>query len=218
MGKYFFYEYNGSIYGSKNKAKWAVFLDLLGVEYEPNPFEYIDFKVKCYGKRGEIYDEPFDLYLAVCGMNDVEKNDIVKMFCLYGENSKEKYYTWKNNPESVAPDYDHGADVEIKYPTLIVGMMPSGLVNVGKRRRVPLYEQCEAGEECGHNLSVQRYSYETIDGDVWGAWPCVKDGKFYLLGEDDEQYDDDMMTLLAFKFANEIVLDPKRNNYKVYRI
>lgn len=53
--------YNGYRFRSRLEARWAVFLDTLGVEYEyepegfelPNGKRYLpDFKVKCYGKRG----------------------------------------------------------------------------------------------------------------------------------------------------------------------
>lgn len=54
-------EYNGYKFRSRLEARWAVFFDALGLdyEYEPEGFElengikYLpDFKVKCYGTRG----------------------------------------------------------------------------------------------------------------------------------------------------------------------
>jgi hypothetical protein len=53
--------YNGYRFRSRLEARWAVFFDALGVEYEyepegfelPNGGRYLpDFRVKCYGKRG----------------------------------------------------------------------------------------------------------------------------------------------------------------------
>ena len=57
--------YNGYKFRSRLEARWAVFFDSLGVEYEyePEGFElpsgkrYLpDFKVKCYGTRGNRCD------------------------------------------------------------------------------------------------------------------------------------------------------------------
>lgn len=54
-------EYNGYKFRSRLEAKWAVFFDALGIdyEYEPEGFElqsgkkYLpDFRIKCYGTRG----------------------------------------------------------------------------------------------------------------------------------------------------------------------
>ena len=68
--------YNGYRFRSRLEARWAVFFDALGVryEYEPEGFDlgdglyYLpDFKVKCWGTRGEIWDEPFDLWIEVKG-------------------------------------------------------------------------------------------------------------------------------------------------------
>ena len=53
--------YNGYRFRSRLEARWAVFFDALGVDYEyepegfnlPNGGRYLpDFRVKCYGKRG----------------------------------------------------------------------------------------------------------------------------------------------------------------------
>ena len=55
--------YNGYRFRSRLEARWAVFFDTLGIEYEYEPQGYClpsgkpylpDFKVKCYGKRGCI--------------------------------------------------------------------------------------------------------------------------------------------------------------------
>ena len=68
--------YNGYRFRSRLEARWAVFFDALGVkyEYEPEGFDlgdglyYLpDFKVKCWGTRGEINDKPFDLWIEVKG-------------------------------------------------------------------------------------------------------------------------------------------------------
>lgn len=67
--------YRGYHFRSRLEARWAVFLDTLGVEweYEPEGFDmgglyYLpDFRVKCYGKRGKLTDDWFYLYIEVKG-------------------------------------------------------------------------------------------------------------------------------------------------------
>ena len=68
--------YNGYRFRSRLEARWAVFFDALGVryEYEPEGFElpggksYLpDFRVKCWGTRGDYSGPPFDLYIEVKG-------------------------------------------------------------------------------------------------------------------------------------------------------
>lgn len=79
--------YNGYRFRSRLEARWAVFFDALGVkyEYEPEGFNlgdglyYLpDFKVKCWGTRGEINDEPFDLWIEVKG--NMTDEDAKKIF------------------------------------------------------------------------------------------------------------------------------------------
>ncbi len=79
--------YNGYRFRSRLEARWAVFFDALGVkyEYEPEGFNlgdglyYLpDFKVKCWGTRGEINDKPFDLWIEVKG--NMTDEDAKKIF------------------------------------------------------------------------------------------------------------------------------------------
>lgn len=199
-------KYAGVEYNSTNKALWAMFLDLLGVEYEPHPYQFIDFKVKCYGKRGDWDRKPFDLYIAVCGMDGLEKNDIVKMFCLYGDSAKEKYAKWKNGDSSVHTeqywDWDLNDIVpdEIPFPTLVVGTIPY------PKDGYTIDELCGSDDDCGRKLIVYRYNYETIDGDTFGAWPCAHNGKFYLLGENDDYMIGAHRSIEAFKKISQCTL------------
>ena len=89
--------YNGYRFRSRLEARWAVFFDALGVkyEYEPEGFDlgdglyYLpDFKVKCWGTKGEISDEPFDLWIEVKGnMTDEDAEKILK----FANHVKEPY-------------------------------------------------------------------------------------------------------------------------------
>lgn len=70
--------YKGYRFRSRLEARWAVFLDKLRVpyEYEPEGFNlgeagcYLpDFRIKCYGYRGDclMEHEPTELYIEVKG-------------------------------------------------------------------------------------------------------------------------------------------------------
>lgn len=81
-------EYNGYRFRSRLEARWAVFFDALGVkyEYEPEGFDlgdglyYLpDFRVKCWGTRGDDSGEPFDLWIEVKGnMTEEDARKIYK--------------------------------------------------------------------------------------------------------------------------------------------
>jgi len=91
--------YNGYRFRSRLEARWAVFFDALGVEYdyEPEGFDlgnglyYLpDFKIKCWGTRGEINNKPFDLWIEVKG--DMTYEDAQKIQKFAGER-KEPFRT-----------------------------------------------------------------------------------------------------------------------------
>ena len=147
--------YNGYKFRSRLEARWAVFFDALGVEYEyepegfdlPSGRRYLpDFRVKCYGKRGTYMAKPFDLYIEVKGKMTVFDMERIKEF------SK-------------------------TYPILIVGNIPPK----GKETdsyAVHAYDRM-------HELDIYPFNYETIDGDYFAAYPAAtKEGNFYLFGDD----------------------------------
>ena len=78
--------YDGYRFRSRLEARWAVFFNTLGIEYVYEPEGYTlsgggkylpDFKIKCWGQRGEIYDKPFDLYIEVKG--DMTYDDAIRI-------------------------------------------------------------------------------------------------------------------------------------------
>lgn len=84
--------YNGYKFRSRLEARWAVFFDALGIkyEYEPEGYElpdgtkYLpDFKVKCWGYRGSIWERPIDLYIEVKG--DMTKYDAERILAFADE-------------------------------------------------------------------------------------------------------------------------------------
>ena len=102
-------EYHGYRFRSRLEARWAVFFDALGVPYEYEPEGYRlpsgrtylpDFRVKCYGVRGDRNLDPFDLFIEVKGKMTAEDAEKIREFS--GE-----------------------ASGEIVNPILIVGQIPS---------------------------------------------------------------------------------------------
>lgn len=81
--------YNGYRFRSRLEARWAVFFDALGVEYEYEPEGFLlpsgkrylpDFKVKCWGTRGDKSGPPFDLWIEVKGNMTESDADKIKEF------------------------------------------------------------------------------------------------------------------------------------------
>jgi len=178
--------YDGHWYRSRLEARWAVVFNYLGVdfEYEPEGFDlgnglkYLpDFRVKCYGKRGDYKSDPFDLYIEVKGrMTEIDAEKI-KRFC--GEETKvdEEY------------GYEYAA---IHTPILIVNQIPG-----------PGLATCfDLSENMGFDLYP--FNYYLIDGDYFGAYPAATaDGKFYLFGDDSNyiNWKDEKRMELAYEAA-----------------
>ena len=166
--------YNGYRFRSRLEARWAVFFDALGVRYEYEPEGFVlddrtwylpDFRVKCYGKRGEYDSKPFDLYIEVKGhMTEADARKI-RMFSgtvgLYDTEHDRDYY-------------------EAITPVLVVGSIPnvSNVYDVTDSFCLGNYNRMDG-------IEIYPYNYETIDGDYFAAYPAAtKDGHFYLMGDD----------------------------------
>lgn len=81
--------YNGYRFRSRLEARWAVFFDALGVdyEYEPEGFDlgdgiyYLpDFRVMCHGKRGACDEDAWPLYIEVKGVMTEDDARKIKKF------------------------------------------------------------------------------------------------------------------------------------------
>lgn len=166
--------YNGYRFRSRLEARWAVFFDALGVEYEyePEGFKlpsgkcYLpDFKVKCYGKRGSINDTPFDLWIEVKGI--MTKEDAGKIYeFVHSVNESDEINVFPN-------------------PVLIVSNIPQK----GNSHDSYALHAYEGMNETG----VIPFNYETIDGDYFAAYPAAFKGKFYLWGDDSNYIDYDIV-------------------------
>lgn len=171
--------YRGYRFRSRLEARWAVFFDSLGVkyEYEPEGFKlpdgsmYLpDFRVMCHASRGQDC-EPFPLYIEVKGQMDEASAKKIKAF------------SWYNAFEGInldLPDDEILRSVKSKnrQSLLIVSDIPDieYAVDVHDSRVMGSYD-CLGFELYPHN-------YETVDGDHFGAYPCVWEGKFGLFGDD----------------------------------
>lgn len=169
--------YNGYRFRSRLEARWAVFFDCLGVkyEYEPEGFElpgvggYLpDFRIQCHTSRGHDC-EPFPLYVEVKGQMDAASAEKIKAFSYYGWEGQIDYYcdSFSGNP---APSG--------RRALLIVSDIP----NIQHAEDVCDSDTLCCYDSLGHDLYP--FNYETIDGDHFGAYPCVWKGKFGLLGDE----------------------------------
>lgn len=186
--------YNGYRFRSRLEARWAVFLDSLGVkyEYEPEGFElpgvggYLpDFRVMCHAKRG-AEREPFPLYIEVKGQMDETSAKKIKAFSWY--NAFEEYPEPPMNTEGMYlhndPDYQKRLSewentANKRYSAiLIVSDIPNiqSIDDICDSEIIGCYD--------GLGFGLYPFNYETIDGDHFGAYPCVWNGKFGLLGDE----------------------------------
>ena len=162
--------YDGYKFRSRLEARWAVFFDALGVpyEYEPEGFvlpsgrKYLpDFKVKCYGTRGDIGDDPFDLWIEVKGNMTKEDASKIREFsgCI------DSFY-WPWDDAERMKDYNR---------ILIVGNIP---------RPENSWMPTEEWYDAYMKWDIPPFNYALIDGDWFGAFPAALDGKFYLWGDE----------------------------------
>ena len=166
--------YDGYKFRSRLEARWAVFFHTLGIEYEyepegfelPNGQRYLpDFKIKCWGCRGEIFDKPFDLYIEVKG--NMTYDDAVRIKSFVGDRKQ---------------TYDDGIYAEwweISHPVLIVGNIPH-IVCQSDLSRSDVFESYNPMND----IEIYQFNYETIDGDYFAAYPAISGNKFYLWGDD----------------------------------
>ncbi len=178
-------EYKGYRFRSRLEARWAVFFDACGVnwEYEPEGFKlpngqlYLpDFLLHvCAGRS------PSDMYVEVKGkMTEADAEKILQFSGIKDFESHEIL-----NPILVVagiPDGDSIADIEDFCQDLGYGGFP----------------EFDGGP--------YPFNFETIDGDYFVAHPGVnKEGQFELFGDDSNYtYDrDDIATLYAFKLARQ---------------
>lgn len=176
-------EYKGYLFRSRLEARWAVFFDACGVdwEYEPEGYDlgdgvwYLpDFLL--HGVKGRSAG---DLFVEVKGkMTD---SDAEKIHRFTAPDETQKYGPPQN-------------------PLLIVGRIPEG--DTGNE--INEYVSDHAYENIGGDL--YEFNFETVDGDHFAAHPGInKDGGFELFGDDFSYLcdQDDEATVEAYRIARQ---------------
>ena len=163
-------EYKGYLFRSRLEARWAVFFDACGVEWEYEPEGYSlgdgikylpDFLL--HGVRGRAEG---DLYVEVKGnMTDTDAEKI-------------KRFAYAGKPYSF---YDN----EPIMPILVVGKIPEGddICDIINYIADVAYS--------GYRDHPNEFNFQYIDGDYFGAHPGInKDGYFELFGDDNTYLND----------------------------
>lgn len=161
-------EYKGYLFRSRLEARWAVFLDACGAdwEYEPEGYDlgdgvyYLpDFLVHNVTINHGLFCRNCDVYIEVKGqMNDADAQKINRFYEL---------------------GYDDDQSSISKSAVLVVGNIPDG----EDMREILDSLQTEAYND--HGDWPNTYNFATIDGDYFGAYPGVdKRGTFTLFGDD----------------------------------
>ena len=184
--------YKGYRFRSRLEARWAVFFDSLGIEweYEPEGFQlpsgacYLpDFRVKCYGTRGSFHDTYFYLYIEIKGI--MTNTDAIKIREFCGLDIWECPCSIIRCIDCEPSEYDcpkgfHHAYDQFIRPVLVVGNIPD--CNTEADLCEDYYFHCY---EKMNGCDIYPFNYETIDGDHFGAYPSVtNDGRFFLMGDD----------------------------------
>lgn len=171
--------YHGYRFRSRLEARWAVFLDSLGVkyEYEPEGFKlpdgsmYLpDFRVMCHASRGGDC-KPFPLYIEVKGQMDEASAKKIKAF------------SWYDAFEGINWDLpDDEIEALIKSQNRQSLLIVSDIPNIEYVHDV--YDSSTMESYYCLGFELYPHNYQTVDGDHFAAYPCVWEGKFGLLGDD----------------------------------
>lgn len=162
-------EYKGYLFRSRLEARWAVFLDSLGVKWEYEPEGYDLGNGMCYLPDFRLHDVTINhgffkrhctIYLEVKGqMNDGDATKINRFYELGYENGNR---------------YGESATA-----VLVVGNISDGET----MEQLIDYMQREAYSN--HGRWPNFYNFGTIDGDYFAAYPGVDQyGVFTLFGDD----------------------------------
>ena len=158
-------EYNGYLFRSRLEARWAVFFDACGVDYEYEPEGYqLDnglLYLPDFLLHGVAGRDGGDLFVEVKGkMND---QDARKINCFVNMGFPDTEYLSKSQTA-----------------TLLVGTIPAGddiwdiIREIGDR-----------AYSSGNDIWPYEFNFETIDGDYFVAHPGInKNGYFELFGDD----------------------------------
>lgn len=157
-------EYKGYLFRSRLEARWAVFFDACGIEYEYEPEGYDLGNRLMYLPDFLLHDvdgrDGGDLYVEVKG----------RMTSADAEKINRFYEIGKDDPDFYGKS---------KTAILVVGNIPSG-------SDIDAILWCIEGEAYADNGNwPSSYNFGTIDGDYFAAYPGLnKNGRFELFGDD----------------------------------
>lgn len=191
--------YNGYRFRSRLEARWAIFFDALGVtyEYEPEGYDlgnhiyYLpDFRIKCHGTRGNSNEKPFDLYIEVKGEMTKEDAKKIRLFhnapqCDGCDWDVEEGLLFTYNRDEWEKKRDSGYFIEHCERKCLSKM--NRILIVGNILNPETYN-AKSSDTNGYSdmngIDIYPWNYETIDNDYFACYPAVKDGCFYLDGDD----------------------------------
>ena len=175
-------EYKGHLFRSRLEARWAVFFDACGVEweYEPEGFDLGDgiHYLPDFLLHGVVGRAEGDLYVEVKGRMNAYDAEKIKRFAEAGMP--------ENGKSSTA--------------ILVVSQIPDG--NDALDIEDYISEKAYADN---HGFPCP-FNFETIDGDYFAAHPGINlDGKFELFGDDSTYLCemDENATVRAYKLARQ---------------
>ena len=158
-------EYNGYLFRSRLEARWAVFFDACGVEYEYEPEGYhLDnglLYLPDFLLHGVVGRDAGDLYVEVKGK--MTELDAKKINCFVDMGFPDSEELYKSETA-----------------TLVVGAIPAG-----DDIRDIISEIGDRAYSTGNEHWPYEFNFETIDGDHYAAYPGInKNGYFELFGDD----------------------------------
>ena len=233
--------YNGYRFRSRLEARWAVFFDALKVnyEYEPEGFElpsgnyYLpDFRIKCYGTRGDCTFNKCGFTCWGCkhrisGLPECTIQTYSNWCDLYdhvnGYNEQLPIPDWmeirdKDGSITACKKYEpHCFDLYVEVKGEMTQKDADKIIEFAKEYpilivgNIPDPIQYTADPDDLHcydrmnGIDIYPWNYELIDDDHFGAYPAVDAaGHFYLDG-DDSHYTtvDPRIICNAFKAARQ---------------
>ena len=181
-------KYEGYHFRSRSEARWAIFLDACGVDWEYEVEHYENADGQGYVPDFLLHDvhvrnwkDGTDVWLEVKGNMTEHDREKIRGFALIKTGVSK--YGWN--------------EYNIVNPILVVGNIPRESTKNG-------WEGVDWAVFEKYDEDNMFYSFGLVDGDEYGAFPCItSNGKFGLIGGDYLEDADIGATELAFRIARE---------------
>lgn len=217
--------YDGYRFRSRLEARWAVFFNALGVKYEYEPEGFVlpsgksylpDFKVKCYGRRGECAED--DLIPCYGCMEHIPDTlagtmywpeNFCRLFNIYDENEEDGFAQLPDFVKFRKGEVDKCNkcrkdifDLYIEVKGQMTKEDAEKIKEFSKEHKILVVgnipqkgcssDAYQIGAYNGMDgTDIYPFNYELIDGDYFAAYPAAKHGRFYLWGDDSNYIDID---------------------------